>query len=136
MDAIKDYMNSFLGIIAIILPLLFIPELKKSKWYIIFCIVSGLILLWLGIDKISRDGKDRSINDKRRIADSITISKLNINVNSLAKTIKKNTESDSVFKKELRSKFKIVDSANMPVSIDNRHTNYTHISKADKVDIH
>jgi hypothetical protein len=58
-DQIKDYMNSFIGIIFLTLPFFFIPEIKRSKTYIVFFILATVFLLWLGTDKMKRDEKQK-----------------------------------------------------------------------------
>jgi len=124
---IKDYMNAFLGIVALILPFLFIPEIRKSWKYKLFVFICTIILFWLGYDKINRDKTKDSVSEKRNVEDSTKISNISNNY-------AKDTSRFSDFKKELESKYHIFDSANKPVQINNYKIN-THIDKAETVNI-
>lgn len=130
-DITKDYMNSFIGIAILLVPLIreWIKSANRSKSYISFLVICCIGLLALGIDKINRDNKKDSINEKRRSSDS---TKLDAISNSYAK----DTARFSDFKKKLEMDFHIKDSANAPVQIHYYKPVYnTHINKADKVSI-
>jgi hypothetical protein len=78
-EIIKDYMNSFIGAILLLISLIVIPEIRAKKKYWIPIVILIVILTWLGIDKTNRDkSKDENYktNDslKNKRFDSLRIS--------------------------------------------------------------
>ena len=87
-DTTKDYMNSFLGILFLGLPLIgallyerkktIDKRKKKSLLGWIFAVILGcLFLTWLGVDKINRDKKhavaeEISANESKEKIESLT----------------------------------------------------------------
>jgi len=135
-DALKDCMNSFLGAVALFLSLFFIPEIRRKKLFIFGVSILCAGLIWLGIDKISRDiQKDRNHEQQRQL-DSLQIVSLKSDIKSLSESYKKDTTRFADFKKQLESDFHIKDSGNIPVQIHNYKPIFnTHINKADRVKI-
>lgn len=134
-DTIKDYMNSLLGAIALLLSLIFIPEIKKYKFLII--IFSALLAI-LGIDKLYRDNNEKNINNKRNAQnekrskeDSATIRALYSNIKDLSDGRKHDSEIFKKFTDTLEVKFHI-----MRNPINNQPVKYnTYINRAEKVQI-
>ena len=118
-DAIKDYMNSFIGAVFLLVSLIAIPEIRKQKKYWIMVLILVIFLTWLGFDKISRDGHEKGQSKK-------DIESLGVKMDNLQKGKSKdslNRVSDSSnraeFDKKLLEKFHIKDSANTPTYINN-----------------
>jgi hypothetical protein len=124
-DTTKDYMNAFLGAFALLLSLVFIPEIKKKGKYVMAIIVLIGVLVLLGFDKIGRDNNKDALNEKRRADDSVRFQKVSSDLHTL-------TTRFSDFKIKLDTVFHIKDSANTPIHIT---TNNTHINKAGVVNI-
>ena len=57
-DTIKDNMISFLGAFTLLLSLIFIHEIRKSKVYLTIVTVVIVALTWLGLDKIKREKRE------------------------------------------------------------------------------
>lgn len=124
-DTIKDNMNSFIGAFLMLLGLIFIPEIRKSKKYRVIIVILILLLCWLGYDKISRDDKLRNNNDAK-------IDSLNRNVKDILTKAERDStlnanrdELDKEFQEKLLKDFKIFrDSANnKPILVDKYTTN-------------
>ena len=62
-DIAKDYMNAFLGALALLLSLILIPDIKRSAKYWIPTVGMIIFLAWLGIDKINRDNATQIIHE-------------------------------------------------------------------------
>jgi glucan phosphoethanolaminetransferase (alkaline phosphatase superfamily) len=60
-DSMQDYMNSFLGVLFLLLGTILIPEIRQTKKYWITISILALIMLLLGFAKIKRDNKKDSI---------------------------------------------------------------------------
>jgi|GEM_PF-3844807 len=128
-DIIKDYLNAFLGALAIFLSLVFIPEIRAKLKYILGVLVICSLLVWLGIDKIHRDDRKDATAERKRKEDSAVINR----INSL---LQADTARFSDFKRKLEKDFHIKDSNNTPVQIHNyKPTFNTHIDKAENVKI-
>jgi hypothetical protein len=118
-DQILDYMNAFLGAFFILIGAVAIPEIRRSKKYVIICAVLILFMIILGVDKINRDKADKTsfvskIDTISKKLTSIQVSKTNDSLQRL-KEIGKNEE----FQKRLFKEFKITrDSQNRPVEIN------------------
>ena len=118
-DTIKDYLNSLLGALVVLISLIFIPEINHSKKRVIGAIVLFLGLASLGFDKINRDNKKDEVNTKRIKDDSLKYNKLNADFEKLSKNYDRDTSRFSDFKIQLHQEFHIRDSANTPVQIKN-----------------
>jgi len=126
-DTIVDYLNSFLGIGLLILPILLMPEIRKSKKYIIFVVIASILLFWVGCEKTKRDNKKEAKHEQQRTEDSA-------NLNSISTNYKNDTTRFNDFKKKLENDFHIKDSANAPIQIHNyKPIINTHINKARDV---
>ncbi len=125
-DSTKEYMFYILGLLALIIPLL--REVLKGKSflkrkiyqaiYIWFLILSFLILFWLGIDKITRDGNDKhkfqtKIESLGEKMDNIQKGKTQDSLNRISDSSKR-----ADFDTKLLENFHIKDSANTPTYIN------------------
>ena len=99
-DTIKDYMNSFIGILILLIPILLMPEVRRSKFYKIFFVIASIFLFWLGTDKIKRDKKTELLTNKSK--DS-----LNIQIRSLRDDFSKYKQSENEFLIKLKTNFNI-----------------------------
>jgi hypothetical protein len=122
-DTIKDYMNSFIGIALLVLPIFFIPEVKKSNGYKIFITIASIILLWLGCDSVGRN----KIKDNKIDTLSTNINTISKKLNDANYMLQKKTDSTNQFIKALQDRFKIGIKNGMPFQIN------TNIEKADNV---
>ena len=120
-DITKDYMNAFLGAIALFLSIIFIPEIKQKVKYVVGIIILIGILIWLGCDKIERDDRKEALNDQRRADDSVKFQKLSFKLDTISNSYRSDTDRFTDFKKKLETDFKIRDSANRPVKEINIH---------------
>ena len=116
-DAIKDYATSFIGTIVLILSLIFIPEIRRSKkmWMPVIGLV--IIQFLLGLDKVYRDNKRDTeyygnINSLTKNSDI-----LKRNADTLKKVIANNSFQTNQFLKRLDSSFHITrdPTSNQPV---------------------
>ena len=55
---ISDYMNSFLAALVALLSIIFIPEIKSNRKYLIGSIILMVIFTVLGLDKTRRDNQE------------------------------------------------------------------------------
>jgi exonuclease VII large subunit len=141
LETFKDYLTAFIGIVLLLIPL--IKEAKKSgdrksKGYMAFLIVSCVILLILGFDKINRDKheKKESIakekeSDRRNTESLQKITSLETNVSQLASGRKADSLAFSEFVQSLEKKYMITRDAksNQPI------TYTTNIKNAQNVNI-
>jgi hypothetical protein len=124
-DTTKEYAFYIIGLLALIVPLLR-ELLKNKKWikskifrtfYMIFLVLTFVTLLYLGIDKINRDGlKDLRATDK---------------INKLDTQLQTVIVNDSIFKKRLSTHYQINDSANYPVQNHNMTNVFYRPNKVD-----
>jgi len=145
-DIFKDYMNSFLGIIFLGVPLMGTlwyqrksetERKKKRKLFTWICVIffGCLILAGLGVDKINRDNaKDRLNTSETKKRNSI-IDSLSNNVSLLVSarkidSLKSTNDSirDVEFQNQLFKEFKITRD-----SITNKPTIINKITNIDKV---
>jgi hypothetical protein len=131
-DLIKDYTNAFLGAIALLLSLIFIPEIRNSKKNIFFVLLVCIMSTFLGLDKLKRDNCKDVRNQTRTLKDSETIQNINSTLSFMSANYKRDTVAFADFKKEMMTKFHIKDENNSPVKIDNYNT---YIDKAGPVHI-
>jgi hypothetical protein len=111
LSTFKDYMNSFIGIFFLVLPIYWEIK-KKGKNYIRNVIILSIlcvILFFLGLDKIHRDKAEKDKNDLRESSDSTTISQMGYKIshvdssmNNLLSQYKKDTASFSEFVRNLQ----------------------------------
>src|ERR1700688_1565425 len=104
-DMIKDYAAALLGAIFLLISIITIPEIRRSRKYVILIMVGIIILGWLGIDKIIRDDKNNSKNEKRRFDDSATISNINLDIRDIKNSYKNDTSRFGDFKRKLETDF-------------------------------
>lgn len=120
MGTFNDYMNALLGALLILIPLVRevrkTPQKGKKKLtpYLLFLVVSFCLLVYFGIDKINRDGKEKKfVEDSRKKSDK-KIDSLSNHMVELTQINMDNIE----FMRRLKEKFYIVrDSANEPRKI-------------------
>lgn len=114
-DKYKDYMNSFIGALLLLISLIVIPEIRARKKYWIPIVILIGFLTWLGIDKTNRDNlKEQKFNTTDSLKDKKNDS-LSQNVITLESTISSNHKNDLEFQKRLDSMFHIIrDSSNRP----------------------
>lgn len=118
-EQIKDYMNSFIAILILGVPLIIEAiKAKRSKVLIFIYVVCCIGLVFLGYDKIKRDNRKEIVNTKKDSA-------LNQQIIILQKSISNDsTERREVYKK-LESKFDIIiDSTKNPVKVSTYNTNF------------
>ena len=87
-DLIKDYTNAFLGAIALLLSLIFIPEIRNSKKNIFFVLLVCITSTFLGLDKLKRDNCKDVRNQTRTLKDSETIQNINSTLSLCLQIIK------------------------------------------------
>jgi hypothetical protein len=114
-DSTKDYMNSFLGTIFLLISLILIPEIRTKKKYWIPIVIGSIILALLGKDKIDRDTAKDKLNEIRRHDDSAQISKMASDLRSL----NDNSQRVSEAIKKLEKSNIVRDSSGVPVIINN-----------------
>jgi len=125
-DTLKDYMNAFIAILIILVPL--IKEArkdgKKSIGYIVFLFISCVVLFFLGKDKIDRDSVNEIKFEKKRISDSVQTAKLTNDMSNIKR-------SDSAMLSQINAslipyKLQLKDNRIVPLNItfgDNKSTN-------------
>lgn len=130
-DLIKDYTNSFIGAIVVLIGLIAIPEIRRNKKLLISSVIIFILLVWLGIDKINRDNQKDEDNKNQMVVFFGKIDSSKHIVDSLNATIKNSNTQTNQFLKRLDSSFNItVDSLrNAPV----KKTFNTNIEKARDV---
>jgi len=149
MGTTLTYMFYAAGLILALLPIVidFIAQKrnpnrhKKPKWYIITVVIIAIFLLGVGGFKVHVDAVEKTHTDSLQNASKTKIDTLNANVKAIQGYLTAVKDSDKQFEEYLFDGFKIKrnKSDNRPIVIgnmDNRHTNNTHINKADNVDIH
>jgi hypothetical protein len=114
-DTTKDYMTAFLGVFFIFLSIIVIREIREKKRYWIPLAVVCIFLAWLGIDKVNRDNNEKSVNDKHRHDDSVTISGLSGKLDKLVEGRKQDSADNFKFFEKLESKYHIKDSSGIPI---------------------
>jgi len=95
----KDFILYFLGILVTVVPL--VKEIKRKNWgYASFIIVCFGLILWLGLDKITRDNETEKENQ-------ITVGNLSSKIATLKESYSTDSVRDIQFQNTLTTKFKI-----------------------------
>lgn len=126
-------MNSFLGAFALLLSLIFIPEIKQKKKYVIGVLGLIIILVGLGIDKTNRDNVKDEKNAQQRKTDSLTIDSLKTDLRALAIEHGNDTIRWAKIERTLLDSFHIDISNGTPTKVT--YTYNTHFRDAGTVNI-
>lgn len=104
-DTIKDYMNSFIAILILGIPLIYEAiKSKRPKWLIISYFGGCIALIFLGIDKVGRDNNKDHQTENKRLSDSTTIHSLTAKFDTLTYFYRRDSATFSDFKEKLQNK--------------------------------
>jgi len=135
-DFAQDVLSLFIGGIFLFLSLFFVPEIRQKRRNVSVIIFLCVLTFLLAYSKLRRDNKKDEISKNRMREDSITIHRLDSNLQTVLSNRKLDSSDFSEFKKKLERDFHIRDSANNPVHIRNYKPIFnTHIDKAENVKI-
>lgn len=132
-EQFKDYMNSFIGALLLLISIILIPEIRVKKKYWISILGLVIILSVLGFDKINRDKREKLMTDNQNAENASTIRTLEKRIEKINNNYIQDSIKFSEFENDLKEKFRIIRDSTTNKPVKNEFN--TKIDKAENVHI-